>query len=49
MPVTVKKKRAAMWADQDWLAYIKESGNLGALEKQENSLYSPVAFFAEPK
>ena len=44
-----EKKRAAMWADQDWLAYIKESGNLGALEKQGNSLYSPVTFFAEPK
>ena len=43
-----EKKRAEMWADPDWLAYTKESGNLGALEKQENSLYSPVEFFSEP-
>ena len=44
-----EKKRAEMWADPDWLAYTKESGDLGALEKQETSLYSPVGFFSEPK
>ena len=44
-----EKRRAAMWLDVDWLRYTKESANLGALEKQENSLWSPVAFFEQPK
>ena len=38
-------RRAAMWADPDWLAYIQESANLGALEAQENRLMVPVDFF----
>ncbi len=41
-------KRAAMWADPQWLAYTKENAKLGALEKQENTLWSPVDFFPEP-
>ncbi len=28
-------KRAAMWSDPDWLAYVKKSGELGALVHQE--------------
>ena len=42
-----EQKRAAMWADPDWLKYTKEAAKLGALEKQKNSLWSPIAFFAE--
>jgi len=41
-------KRAAMWADADWIRYTEESAKLGALEKQENSLWSPVSFFSSP-
>ena len=39
------KRRAAMWADPQWLAYIEESAKLGALEAQENRLMVPVDFF----
>ena len=38
-------KRAAMWADPDWLAYTKRSAELGALVKQDNRLMTPVDFF----
>ncbi len=41
-------KRAAMWSDPDWLAYVAESAKLGALEAQENKLMNPVSFFPEP-
>lgn len=44
-----ERKRAAMWADPDWIAYTQESAKLGALEAQENRLMNPVAFFPEPK
>lgn len=40
-----EKRRAAMWADADWLAYVAESEKLGALESQENRLMRPVDFF----
>ncbi len=33
-------RRAAMWADPEWLVYVKKSAELGALEKQENILMS---------
>ena len=42
-------KRAAMWSDPDWLAYVAESAKLGALEAQENKLMNPVAFFPDPR
>ncbi len=38
-------KRAAMWADPDWVAYTQESAKLGALERQENKLMTPVDFY----
>ena len=41
-------KRAAMWADAEWLAYIQESNKLGALVEQRNTLMKPVDFFAQP-
>jgi NIPSNAP len=40
-----EKKRAAMQADPDWIAYQAESGKLGALLSQENRLMKPVDFF----
>ena len=40
-----EKRRAAMWADPEWVAYIEESAKLGALEAQENRLMTPVPFF----
>lgn len=39
-------KRAAMWADPDWLAYVDKSAELGALEKQENILMNNVSFWS---
>ncbi|NOU06646.1 MAG: NIPSNAP family protein [Hyphomicrobiaceae bacterium] len=41
-------KRAAMWADPEWLAYVKASGELGALAKQENTLLNATSFFKLP-
>jgi len=38
-------KRAAMWSDPDWIAYTQESAKLGALEKQENTLFNDVSFY----
>ena len=40
-----EKRRAAMWADPDWVAYVEEGAKLGALEAQENRLMTPVSFF----
>ena len=38
-------KRAAMWADAEWLAYVKKSGELGALVHQENKILNAASFF----
>jgi len=43
-----EKKRAAMSADPDWIAYTQESASLGALESQVNQLMVPVEFFPKP-
>ncbi len=40
-----ERKRAAMWADPDWVAYTQKSAELGALTSQKNRLMTPVAFF----
>jgi hypothetical protein len=40
-----EKKRAAMQADPDWIAYTTASAELGALEKQENALFNDVGFY----
>ena len=40
-----ERRRAALWTDPDWLAYVAESASLGALEVQENRLMTPVSFF----
>ena len=41
-------KRAAMWQDPDWQAYVAASAKLGALVAQDNRLMTPVTFFPEP-
>ena len=38
-------KRAAMWADPDWIAYTQKSAELGALIKQENCILVAAPFF----
>ena len=40
-----ERRRAAMQADPDWIAYLEESAKLGALEAQQNRLMRPVDFF----
>lgn len=40
-----ERRRAAMQADPEWIAYTEESAKLGALERQENRLMTPVAFY----
>jgi len=39
-----EKKRAAMAADPDWVAYTQESAKLGALIEQDNKLMVPTSF-----
>jgi len=41
-------KRKAMWADPDWLVYVKHSAELGALINQSNRLMTPVDFYDFP-
>ena len=38
-------RRAAMWADPDWLAYTRKSAELGALASQKNRLMTAVDFW----
>jgi hypothetical protein len=41
-------RRAALWADPDWLDYVRRSQELGALLKQENKILLPAPFFTLP-
>jgi hypothetical protein len=43
-----EKRRAAMWADPDWIAYTQESAKLGALESQQNKLMTPFGSYPAP-
>ena len=38
-----------MWADPEWLAYVKASGELGALIKQVNIILNATSFFKLPR
>ena len=40
------RRRAALWADKEWLAYVAEVGGLVA--KQENQILNPAPFFKVP-
>jgi len=41
-------RRAALWADPEWLAYVRESREAGYLIRQENRLMVPAEFFELP-
>jgi hypothetical protein len=41
-------KRAAMWADPEWIAYTKKSAELGALVSQETQILVATEFFKLP-
>ena len=41
-------KRAALWADPEWLDYVKRSQELGALLAQENKILVAAPFFKLP-
>ena len=43
-----ERKRGAMWSDSEWIHYVTESKNLGALLSQSNKLMNPVDFFSKP-
>lgn len=40
-----ERKRAALQADPDWVAYLKRSAEAGNLVSQKNTLLQPTAFF----
>ena len=40
------KRRAELWADKEWLAYVGEVG--GLVVKQENQILNPAPFFKVP-
>ncbi len=40
-----ERKRDAMRADAEWVAYTEKSAELGALVSQQNRLMTPVEFF----
>jgi hypothetical protein len=42
------ERRAKLWVDPEWLAYVAKSGELGALVKQENKILIATNFFKIP-
>lgn len=43
------RRRAAMQADPDWVAFLQKSAEAGYLLQQQNKLMNPVAFAPLPK
>ena len=41
-------KRAKMWADPQWLAYVAEANKLAALQSQENKILVAAPFMTLP-
>jgi hypothetical protein len=41
-------RREQLWQDPEWLAYVKKSGELGALDRQENKILVATSFFKLP-
>jgi hypothetical protein len=41
-------RRERLWNDPEWLAYVKKSGELGALMRQENRILVATSFFKLP-
>lgn len=44
-----ERRRAAMWSDPEWLAYVEESNKLAALESQSTRLMVTVGFVKPPR
>jgi NIPSNAP len=42
-------RRAQLWQDPEWLAYVAESGKLNALVSQENKILVATPFFKPGK
>jgi hypothetical protein len=42
------ERRGRLWKDAEWLAYVKASGDLGALVHQENKILVAAPFFKLP-
>ncbi len=42
-------KRVVLYSNEEWLAYIRESTELGAIAEQSNKLMTPCDFVPEPK
>ena len=42
------EKRAKMWADPDWLAYVEMSSKAGYLISQHNIILTPMEFYTPP-
>jgi hypothetical protein len=40
------RRRAELWANEEWLAYVRENGSL--VVKQENQILTPAPFFQPP-
>lgn len=40
-----EQRRAGLWKDSEWLAYVKEAARLDALVHQSTQLMTPVQFF----
>jgi hypothetical protein len=41
-------KRARMWADPEWLAYVAETSKLSSLQSQENRILNTTPFMKLP-
>ena len=41
-------KRARMWADPEWLAYVAEVGKISALQSQHNQILNAQPFMKTP-
>ena len=41
------RRRAELWSDPEWLAYVREVGEL--VLKQENQILTPAPFFKLPE
>jgi hypothetical protein len=43
-----ERRRAALWADSEWQAYLKRVGEMGLLLHTENHIVAPTEFSPRP-
>ena len=43
------RRRTQLWADEEWLAYIRDPATAGLVIKQETQVLLPAPFFAVPQ